>query len=153
MPHWSEINPEGQVSQDNFLRFEAVAGFAVPDVLREHLEVVNGGYADPSGYVIQHPDGRIDVHQVDCFLALHSNHWDGELEDAYRRRPLLDVLAELQDEFPDEPMVPFALDAFGGVLAIRIEDGHAGVVILITPDGADPQGVSPSFGDFLENLH
>lgn len=153
MPVWTDINPEGPVSLDSFVRFEAVAGYKVPDVLREHLEVVNGGYADPTGYVIQHQDGRIDVRQVDCFLALHGNHWDGELEDAYRRRPLLDVLAELQDEFPDEPMVPFALDSFGGVLAIRIEDGNAGGVVLITPDGADPQDVSPSFTCFLENLH
>ena len=153
MPTWSDINPEGPVTQDSFLRFEAVAGFQVPDVLREQLETANGGYAEPSGYVIQHPDGRIDVRQVDCFLALHGNHWDGEVEDAYRRRPLLDVLAELQDEFPDEPMVPFALDAFGGVLAIRMDDGYAGEVVLITPDGADPQVVSPSFEAFLENLH
>ena len=83
MPRWSDINPEGPVTQDSFLRFEAVAGYQLPDGLRELLETANGGYAEPSGYVIQHPDGRIDVRQVDCFLALHGNHWDGDVEDAY----------------------------------------------------------------------
>jgi hypothetical protein len=153
MPRWFDINPEGAVTQDDFLRFVAVAGYALPLELREHLERANGGYAEPSGYVVPHPDGRIDVRQVDCFLALHGNHWDGEVPDAYRRRPLLDVLADLQDEFPDEAMVPFALDAFGGVLAVRIDGGDPERVVLITPDGEDPYDVAPSFAAFLENLH
>jgi hypothetical protein len=50
-------------------------------------------------------------------------------------------------------MVPFALDAFGGVLAVRIDAGEAGDVVLITPDGEDPHFVAPSFAEFLENLH
>jgi hypothetical protein len=153
MPRWFDINPEGAVTQDDFLRFEAVAGYALPLELREHLVMANGGYAEPSGYVVLHPDGRIDVRQVDCFLALHGNHWDGEVPDAYRRRPLLDVLADLQDEFPDEAMVPFALDAFGGVLAVRIDAGDPEQVVLITPEGEDPYDVAPSFAAFLENLH
>jgi cell wall assembly regulator SMI1 len=153
MPRWFDTNPEGAVTQDDFLRFEAVAGYALPLELREHLEMANGGYAEPSGYVVPHPDGRIDVRQVDCFLALHGNHWDGEVPDAYRRRPLLDVLADLQDEFPDDAMVPFALDAFGGVLAVRIDAGDPEQVVLITPDGEDPYNVAPSFAAFLENLH
>ncbi len=44
MPVWTDINPEGPVSLDSFVGFEAVAGYKVPNVLREHLEVVNGGY-------------------------------------------------------------------------------------------------------------
>jgi hypothetical protein len=153
MPRWFDVNPEGPVTSDDFMRFDAIAGYPLPLLLREHLEVANGGYSEPNGYVVPHPDGRIDVHQVDCFLALHGNHWDGELPDAYRRRPLLDVLADLQDEFPDEAMVPFALDAFGGVLAVRIDAGEAGDVVLITPDGEDPHFVAPSFAEFLESLH
>ena len=62
-------------------------------------------------------------------------------------------MADLQDEFPDEAMVPFALDAFGGVLAVRIDAGEAGDVVLITPDGEDPHFVAASFTEFLESLH
>jgi hypothetical protein len=153
MPRWFDVNPEGPVTSDDLMRFDAVAGYPLPLVLREHLEAANGGYSEPNGYVVPHPDGRIDVHQVDCFLALHGNHWDGELLDAYRRRPLLDVLVDLQDEFPDDAMVPFALDVFGGVLAIRIDAGEPVDVVLITPDGEDPHYVAPSFAAFLENLH
>ena len=153
MPRWFDTNPEGPVTDDDFLRFEAIAGYKIPCVLKEHLEAANGGYCDPCGYVVPHPDGRIDVRQVDCFLALHSNHWDGELPDAYRRRPLLDVLTDLLDGFPDEALVPFAMDAFGGVLAIRMYNDVDGDVVLITPDGDDPVFVSKSFLEFLENLH
>lgn len=153
MPRWFDINPEGPVSPDDFLRFTAVSGYPLPVILQKHLEMANGGYSDPCGYVVPHQDGRIDVRQIDCFLALHGNHWDGELPDAYRRRPLLDVLADLQDGFPDEAMVPFALDAFGGVLAVRIDAGEPSDVVLINPDGDDPMFVSASFNDFVENLH
>jgi SMI1 / KNR4 family (SUKH-1) len=153
MPRWFDTSPEGPVTADDFLRFEAIAGFKIPIVLREQLELANGGYCDPCGYVVPQADGRIDVRHVDCFLALHSNHWDGELPDAYRRRPLLDVLADLQDGFPDEALIPFAMDAFGGVLAIRIRDSGDEDVVLITPDGSDPVFVALSFTEFLENLH
>jgi hypothetical protein len=153
MPRWFDTNPEGPVTSDDLSRFHAVAGYSIPDALKEQLESANGGYCDPAGYVVPHEDGRLDVRQVDCFLALHSNYWDGELPDAYRRRPLLDVLADVQDGFPDEALVPFAMDAFGGILALWAGGEHVGQVVLITPDGADPIFVSASFADFLENLH
>ena len=106
MPRWFDVNPEGPVTSDDFMRFDAIAGYPLPVLLREHLEVANGGYSEPNGYVVPHPDGRIDVHQVDCFLALHGNHWDGELPDAYRRRPLLDVAAQAVRSRPAPPPEP-----------------------------------------------
>lgn len=153
MPQWSDLNLEGLPTKDDFERFLGLSGFACPDHLREFLMVVNGGCPSPSGYTVTLHDGIIQERHLDCMLPLHSNFWDGERTDARQRQPMLDILMEVLDAFPLTPMVPFAIDTTGGVLAIRLDGLDTGHIVLLTQDGEEPLFVANDLTCFFEEVH